>query len=60
MNKLSTPPPTPLPLRLLPDIQLRVKDGLCEVDPDDILSDLVSNDGQVSRWLDGKKNERVP
>lgn len=37
------PPPTPPP----PDIQLRVQDGLCEVDPDDILSDLVSNDGQV-------------
>lgn len=29
------------------DIQLRVRDGLCEVDPDDILSDLVPNDGQV-------------
>lgn len=29
------------------DIQLRVQDGLCHVDPDDVLSDLVTNDGQV-------------
>lgn len=28
-------------------IQLRVEDSLCEVDPDDVLSDLVPNDGQV-------------
>ncbi|CAM9594146.1 unnamed protein product, partial [Ectocarpus sp. 13 AM-2016] len=28
------------------EIQLRVQDGLCEVDPDDVLSDLVANDSQ--------------
>lgn len=30
------------------EIQLRVDGSLCEVDPDDVISDLVGNDGQAS------------
>lgn len=30
------------------DMQMRVEGSLCEVDPDDVVSDLVSRDGTVS------------
>lgn len=33
------------------DIRLRVAGSLCEVDPDDVVSELVCNDGTVSAFL---------
>lgn len=33
---------------MMADVQIRVEGSLCEVDPDDVVSDLVSRDGSVS------------